>query len=488
MAGGQVVVIGAGIAGLVTAKVMRDDGFDVTVLEQEPTVGGVWAPSRTYPGLRTNNSRETYAFSDHPYGDSGEVFPTAEQVRQYLDSYVDRFELAPLLRLSTTVSRIVRRDDGFEIEVQGTVGREQLRCDFVVIATGTYSKPNVPDFPGASNFVGVVVHSSQALDPALITGKRVAVVGAGKSALDCAVWAARTAAQCTLVFRTPHWMAPRYLPDGTPADQAFLGRVTELFLPYHRRTRLERFLQGRWLAWVLWPVMGLLIRRLLRMPAPMIPDERLPHGLENAGLAPEFYELARGGRIGLRRSAKTAFGEDHLILADGEELPADVVIFATGWRQEFPFLDQELRSEILPDSRFHLYRHILPPAEQRLGFIGYSSSTACQLTSEIAAHWLAQHFRGELAVPAVPEMRTEIDRVHTWLAATYPARSDGYYLGMHVIHYIDELLTDMGVPARRTGSVWEEYFGTFSPSRYREVGEQRRSASAARASRWRSTE
>jgi cation diffusion facilitator CzcD-associated flavoprotein CzcO len=55
----RVCVIGAGIAGLVTAKILTEDGFQVVIFEKEPTIGGVWAPSRTYPGLRTNNPRET---------------------------------------------------------------------------------------------------------------------------------------------------------------------------------------------------------------------------------------------------------------------------------------------------------------------------------------------------------------------------------------------------------------------------------------------
>jgi NADPH-dependent 2,4-dienoyl-CoA reductase/sulfur reductase-like enzyme len=131
-----VVVIGAGIAGLVTAKVLRGDGFDVTVFEKEPAVGGVWAESRTYPGLRTNNSRRTYAFSDHPYDRSADVFPTADQVRRYLASYVARFGLAPLIRLSTGVAGVSRRGDGFEVAVRGPAGAACVACDFVVVCAG----------------------------------------------------------------------------------------------------------------------------------------------------------------------------------------------------------------------------------------------------------------------------------------------------------------------------------------------------------------
>src|SRR6266404_7925251 len=98
---GRVCVIGAGMAGLVSAKVLRGDGFDVTAFEKEATIGGVWAPSRTYPGLRANNPRESYAFSDHPYDRTVDDFPRAEQIRDYLASYVERFQFGDAIRLST---------------------------------------------------------------------------------------------------------------------------------------------------------------------------------------------------------------------------------------------------------------------------------------------------------------------------------------------------------------------------------------------------
>jgi cation diffusion facilitator CzcD-associated flavoprotein CzcO len=117
-------VIGAGIAGLVTAKVLRENGFDVVVIEQESTFGGVWVESRTYPSLRTNNSRDTYAFSDHPYSRDADAFPTAEQVREYLASYVSRFRLESVLRLSTEVNRVSRTGDGFVLSISGREGAD----------------------------------------------------------------------------------------------------------------------------------------------------------------------------------------------------------------------------------------------------------------------------------------------------------------------------------------------------------------------------
>lgn len=473
----RVVVIGAGISGLVTAKVLRDDGFDVTVLEKESAIGGVWTPSRTYPGLRTNNSRDTYAFSDHPYGLDADMFPTAEQVRVYLASYAARFELNPLIRLSTEVVEVARSGADFAVTIASPEGRDDLSCDFVVVCTGTYSEPEMPRIEGLDHFPGTVLHSSEATDPALFAGKRVAVVGAGKSALDCAAWAAENAQRCTLVFRTPHWMAPRWFPGRIPADRMLLGRVTELFLRYHRLDRAGRFVHGRGriLARLFWRAAELLIRGTLRTPPILVPDERLPYGLENAGFTSEFYDLARRGRLDLRRDTIAEFGRTAEIrLTGGDRLPVDIVLFATGWRQTLPFLTPELTATTLQDNNFHLYRHILPPTEPRLGFIGYASSTACQLTSEISAHWLSHVFTGTLTLPTPATMNTEITRVHSWLAKEFPARSQGFYVGPHLIHHIDDLLTDMNLPTRRTRNLLTEYLAPFTPARYANLTAQRR--------------
>ena len=116
--GQRVCVLGAGIAGLVTAKVLRDDGFEVSVFEKKPNIGGVWAPSRTYPELRTNTPREMYEFSDFPYPKTADDFPNAAQVRDYLESYVDHFKFRKLTHLSTEVVSIdtfyPRRSPGWD--------------------------------------------------------------------------------------------------------------------------------------------------------------------------------------------------------------------------------------------------------------------------------------------------------------------------------------------------------------------------------------
>jgi dimethylaniline monooxygenase (N-oxide forming) len=484
---GSVCVVGAGIAGLVTARVLQEDGFAVTVFDRAPEIGGVWASGRTYPGLRANNPRETYAFSDFPYPAAADEFPTAAQIREYLTAYVARFGLRPLLRLSTDVTSIGYRSGQGEgvrpfrvtVRPRGEAGAtERLDFDFVAVCNGVFSKPSVPDIEGRAWFSGSVLHSSEFLDPAVVRGRRVVVIGAGKSALDCATAAAEHGASCTLVFRTPHWMVPRYFPGGVRVDRLFVTRLAEMLFPqYHRPTQLEARLHrtGAPVLRLWWRLQTRLVPLLCGMPAVMLPATPLPGGLESSGVGTEFYDALRRGGIRAVRAGVAAFaGADTIRLDTEAEVAADVVILATGWRQDLDFLDPELRGMVRPGRHFRLYRHILPPAEPRLGFIGYASSTACPLVSELAAHWLAHCFRGDLVLPRREDMDHEIDRVLEWLADVFPGRADGYFIGPYIAHYADELLGDLGILTRRAGSALSEYLAPVWSTRYAGVAEERR--------------
>ena len=192
-----VCVIGAGIAGLVTAKTLAQDGFDVLVIERDSNLGGTWAPSRTYPGLRTNNSKQTYEFSDFPYPDSTNTFPYAEDVRGYLESYADSFDIRSSIRFNQEVCDVSRASgdrDRWTVTSRSTDGANEetkKEFDFVVICTGVFHIPSIPAIEGMEEFGGRILHSSVVSESTYRPGEKLIVVGGGKSAFDCAAWAAR---------------------------------------------------------------------------------------------------------------------------------------------------------------------------------------------------------------------------------------------------------------------------------------------------------
>lgn len=497
----RVSVIGGGVAGLVTAKVLKQDGFDVTVFEKEPAVGGVWAESRAYPGLSTNNPRETYVFSDFPHFDSTDEFPSARDVREYLEAYVDHFGLRPHLRLATEVVSVARgtadsgqANPGFRVAAR-SIGAgaepEVFDFDFVVVCNGVLSEPHMPRFDGADRFAGSIIHSSRTPGAQQLEGKRVIVIGAGKSALDCASFAGRAAASCTLVFRKPYWMLPRYFFGRYRVDEHVFTRLTELitFPAYHELSRTEKIL--RWigrplspLLWILWNVQCRIVARESRIPKIMVPDAPIHAYIYHQGIGSGIYDSLRQGVVTARRAAIDSFaGQDTVRLDTGEEIAADIVICGTGWRQSVSFLDNGLQREIRPDGRFRLYRHILPPSEPRMGFIGYASSGNAPLTSEIAAHWLSQCFRGELALPGRAAMENSIDTVLKWTEKAFPEQREGHFIGAYIAHYTDWLVRDMGLRTRRAPSRVEEHLGPFRAERYRDIAQERRRARSAVSAR-----
>src|SRR5271170_809237 len=97
-------IIGAGVAGLVTAKVLRQAGHEVVIYDKAPDVGGVWSRTRRYPGLTTQSPKAQYSLSDFPMPRDYPEWPTGAQVQAYLAAYASRFGLDHALRLSTEVT------------------------------------------------------------------------------------------------------------------------------------------------------------------------------------------------------------------------------------------------------------------------------------------------------------------------------------------------------------------------------------------------
>ena len=478
---GRVAIIGAGLAGIATAKVFNSDGFDVTVFEKEPDLGGVWTGTRAYPGLRTNTAKKVYRFSDHAYPDDVKDYPSAPDVYAYLKSYAEKFEIHEKIQFSKEIKNIERvNKDGqtlFKINVAET-GKantsKEIEFDFVVVCNGVFSVPKMPKIDGQQKFTGSIRHTSDFVDAGIPAGKRVVIVGAGKSALDCAAFAATTASHCTLLFRRTHWMLPRY-NFGIPTDYLLQSRLSESFLKYHTLNALEKILHGfaKPLVKLFWTMQMRMMRGGLKMPDAMVPKHKLPVGLESLGMADEFFTQLNEGKVDIKQGDIKSFNEKGLVLENGEELEADVVVFGTGWTQGFDFLSEEIRNLVLKNDEFRLYRHILPPAEKQLGFIGYASTFNNTLTAEVAANWLAQIFRGEQRLPDEEHMEKEIDRILAWIKE-YTYRSSGYFIGAVNVHYLDDLIRDMGLPTKRTNNFITEYIGTSWPQRYSGLAEERR--------------
>ena len=469
----RIAIIGAGFAGLCTARTLRDLNHDVTVYEKAPDVGGVWSKTRLYPGVSTQNGKDTYHLSDFPMPDDYPEWPSGEQVQEYLHSYAETFGILPLIRLETEVTA-ARQDaaDQWTVTAKGPAGETTETYDFLVVCNGIFSTPAVPDFEGAEAFRaagGTLCHSSEFLDLDAARGKHILVVGYGKSSCDVAAALAPVAAQVTVVARELIWKMPKRLLNRLNYKYLFLTRMGEALFPYIETKGVERFLHGIGRPVrnsMLGSVEGVIARQLKLQKRGVLPKgrfERIARSTVSL-VTDDFFEMIDDGRIKVARETRierlgVEDGKGVATLSNDQKVPADIVICGTGWRQEVPFLDAGMQARILDErGNFRLYRCILPTGVRNLAFNGYNSSFFSPLSAEMGALWVASYIAGDLDLPSESEQLAATDRRLRWMEE----RTEGKHArGTNIIpfsmHQVDELLADLRqpIPATQRFMEWQ---------------------------------
>src|SRR5579885_2478672 len=157
----RTAVIGAGISGLTTGKMLTDYGVPYTCFESSDRIGGNWAfgnpngHSSAYRSLHIDTSKHRLSFKDYPMPEAYPDFPHHTQVKAYLDGYAEAFGLLDNIRFRTPVQRAYRHDEG-GWTITTADGVEE-RVDFLVVANGHHWDPRYPDFDG--EFSGETIHS-----------------------------------------------------------------------------------------------------------------------------------------------------------------------------------------------------------------------------------------------------------------------------------------------------------------------------------------
>ena len=203
----RVAVIGAGFAGLGAGIRLRKAGLtDFVILERAASVGGTWRDN-TYPGCTCDVPSNLYSFSFAPNPDWSHSFSRQPEIWAYLDRVTDRFGLRGHIRFNTAVTE-ARWDTG-AARWQIQTSRGGLTADVVIAAAGPLSEPAIPGISGLDGFPGEMFHSSRWNHTADLTGKRVAVIGTGASAIQLVPEVQRRAQRLVLFQRTPAWVMPR---------------------------------------------------------------------------------------------------------------------------------------------------------------------------------------------------------------------------------------------------------------------------------------
>jgi len=456
----RVCIIGAGVSGLVAAKVFAAAGREIVVVEKSAELGGVWAPSRSYPGVKTQTPRDLYCFSDFPMPSDYPEWPSGPQVYAYLCAYAEHFDVKKLIRFNTNVVEATRVDmrTGWRVRLADAHGETTELFDEVVVCTGQFSRPKTLDLSGSDTFGGSIVHSSAFVDDSVTKDKDVVVLGYSKSATDIAMQAVAAGAKSvTMVYREPTWKIPYFFGNLVNFKNILYCRASEvMFMPWAPSTmgKIGRMLSAPAI-WANWRALESLLEMQFKLKKlGLRPNGRIEDSIHctTSIETPGFYKAIADGKIRMVQGTLTSCTPGHVVTDGGASLPADMVVLAIGWTQELPFLDAESRAALVePDGQHRLYRMIVNPDLPGLGLVGFNSSFITTLSAELAAHWLVRWFDGTLQnIPSAAEMRADIAKLLAWKRTGRPvaAAVGGLCIAPYHYEHFDELMRDMGAQTK----------------------------------------
>ncbi|WP_420623436.1 flavin-containing monooxygenase [Candidatus Poriferisodalis sp.] len=217
----EVVVVGAGFAGMYMLHKLRGLGFDTVVLERADGVGGTWYWNR-YPGARCDVESMQYSYSFDPELEQDwewtERYSSQPEILRYANHVADRYDLRRDIRFETTVERVDWDDKARHWRLQ--TDRGEYRTRFVVMATGCLSTANTPRFDGIDSFEGDTYHTGRWPHEGVdLAGKSVAVIGTGSSAVQAIPVIAQECEELTVFQRTPNYSIPARNEPLDPEEQ-----------------------------------------------------------------------------------------------------------------------------------------------------------------------------------------------------------------------------------------------------------------------------
>lgn len=330
-------VIGAGMAGILSAIKLRERGLDCVVYEKADRVGGTWR-ANTYPGVACDVPSQLYCYSFAQNPDWSHVFSPGGEIFEYLEDVAASFGVLESIRFGTEIERLDFRDGRWHLT---TTSGETDTADVVIAATGVLHHPFVPEIDGLGRFTGPVFHSANWDHGVTLDSQRVGIVGTGSSAIQIVGAIVDQVSELRLFQRTAQWVLPMDNPAISDEDkERYRSNPAELAAA---RDRLGHVFADTFAAAVIdaeSPHLKVLQDMCTENLEQHVDDPELRERLRpsyQAGckrliVSPNFYDAITRPNAGLVTDPILAVEPDGVRTADGVLHELDILILATGFR------------------------------------------------------------------------------------------------------------------------------------------------------------
>jgi cation diffusion facilitator CzcD-associated flavoprotein CzcO len=330
-------IVGGGFGGVGAAVMLRRAGYgDITVFERAERIGGVWHHN-TYPGAACDVPSHLYEFSFAPNPRWSRRYAPQPEIQSYLEQVAGRYGVLHRVRTGTEVQRARWEEDRSRWVLETSAGTHA--ADVLITACGQLSVPSVPALPGLDDFAGPAFHTAQWRHDVDVTGKRVAVVGTGCSAIQVVPAIQPLVSQVDVYQRSSGWTVPR-------TDFAYRERTKRLFGRFPALRRLERLsilafydlgaaaqTSQRWLRPSFRAIGRYQINRAIKDPAlrrKVTPRDEI--GCKRVMVTDDWYPTLTKPNVELVTDRIAEITPDGILTADGTHRAADLLVLATGFK------------------------------------------------------------------------------------------------------------------------------------------------------------
>jgi cation diffusion facilitator CzcD-associated flavoprotein CzcO len=397
----KVCIIGAGSSGIASAKVLHQKGIDFDCFEKGSKIGGNWlynndnGMSSAYKSLHINTSKQMMAYSDFPMPDDYPDYPHHSLIYEYFENYVDHFGFRHKIAFNTEVQHVEKLPNGHYAVTTDQFGTRAY--DALMVANGHHWSPRYPEFKG--EFSGDIIHSHYYKTFDGYEDQRVLIVGIGNSAVDIACELTNVSKRVAISTRSGAYIVPKYL-FGIPTDHISKPPLAYAPLAVQRATLL-----------------GAILINVGKQDNYGIPTPNRPILREHPTISQELPGKVGHGKITIKPNIKELNGYE-VIFEDGSLEEFDKIIYATGYKINFPFFEPTFLEA--RNNEIDLYHKVVHPEHQNLFFIGLVQPLgAIMPLAEVQSEWVAKLLQGKCVLPDKRKMLRSIQLDRDEMRARY---------------------------------------------------------------------